>query len=226
MTEQDWLKAEHPYEMIYHQGCRSARKRRLLACACARRVSRLAPPRDVFNTAVEVSERYADGLVTDADLKAVRRVASKRYNELSEVLSESAESAAQAFCWTLEKEFTHFKMAIEDAQTAVAARRRSQWGEALHREARAQCRLVVEIFGPLPFRRVTIDPAVLRWKDGTVRRLAEDIYTGCRFDDMPILADALEDAGLGDREVLGHCRRRGAAHSRGCWVLDLLTGRE
>jgi hypothetical protein len=226
MTEQDWLNATHPYEMIYHRGCRSERKRRLLACACARRVLRLAPPGDIFHTAVEVGERYADGLITAADLKAVRRAASKRYNELSEVLSESAECAAQSLCWTLEKEFTHFKMAIEEAQTAAACRRPARWGEALDREARAQCRFVVDIFGPLPFRRVAVDPAVLRWKDGTVRRLAEDIYAGSRFDDMPVLADALEDAGLGDREVLGHCRRRSAAHCRGCWVLDLLTGRE
>jgi hypothetical protein len=226
MTEQDWLDGTHPYDMIYHKGCRSDRKRRLLACACARRVLRLAPSDAAFRTVIEVSERQADGLATADDLKTAKRAATKRHDALSETMSESAESAAQSACFTAEKEFMYFKMAIEEAQMAVAARRRSQWDAVLRREALAQCRLVVDVFGPLPFRRVVVDPAVLRWKDRTVPRLAQALYVDRRFEDLPVLADALEDAGLNDAEILRHCRRRGGVHCRGCWVLDLLTGRE
>jgi hypothetical protein len=81
--------------------------------------------------------------------------------------------------------------------------------------------LLHDIAGPLPFRAVAIDPSWLSWNDGTVRRLAQAIYDERRFADMPILADALLDAGCDDEEVLAHCRRP-AEHVRGCWVLDLL----
>jgi hypothetical protein len=55
--------------------------------------------------------------------------------------------------------------------------------------------------------------------------LAAAIYEGRRWVDMPVLADALEDAGLTDPGVLGHCREPGP-HARGCWVLDLILGRQ
>jgi hypothetical protein len=70
-----------------------------------------------------------------------------------------------------------------------------------------------------------IDPAWLRWNDGTVPCLARSICEGCRFQDMPILHDALLDAGCDDQDILDHCKAPGP-HVRGCWVLDLLLGQE
>jgi hypothetical protein len=65
--------------------------------------------------------------------------------------------------------------------------------------------------------------------DGTmsllVRGLAEGIYADRAFDRLPILADALEEAGCTDAEVLAHCRGPGP-HVRGCWVVDLILGKE
>jgi hypothetical protein len=55
-------------------------------------------------------------------------------------------------------------------------------------------------------------------------KIARAIYDGRAFERMPILADALEDAGCGDADILRHCREPGE-HVRGCWVVDLLLGK-
>jgi hypothetical protein len=72
---------------------------------------------------------------------------------------------------------------------------------------------------------VTIDPAWLRWNEGTVRKIAETIRDTRDFGRLPVLADALEDAGCADAELLDHCRA-GGPHVRGCWVVDLLLRNE
>lgn len=84
--------------------------------------------------------------------------------------------------------------------------------------------LLRDLFGPLPFRLVTIAPSWLAWNDATIPKIARSIYDDRRFDDLPILADALEEAGCSDADILGHCRGPGP-HVRGCWVVDLLLGR-
>jgi hypothetical protein len=91
-------------------------------------------------------------------------------------------------------------------------------------EAASQCELLRCIFGD-PFRPLTsLPPSVLAWNDGTVVKLAGAIYEERAFDRLPMLADALEDAGCRDAEILAHLRHPGP-HARGCWVVDLLTGR-
>ncbi|MBA4066320.1 MAG: hypothetical protein C0501_21920 [Isosphaera sp.] len=72
-----------------------------------------------------------------------------------------------------------------------------------------------------PFRSVTADPA---WLTSTVVALATGIYGERAFDRLPILADALQDAGCEDAAVLDHCRGPGP-HARGCWVVDMLLGK-
>src|SRR5262249_60028660 len=91
--------------------------------------------------------------------------------------------------------------------------------------AALQSTLLREIFGN-PFRPTpALYPRWLAWNDGTVAKLAAAIYDGRRFADLPILADALEEAGCTDAAMLAHCRG-GGEHVRGCWVVDLLTGRK
>ena len=75
-----------------------------------------------------------------------------------------------------------------------------------------------------PFRPVAVSPTCLAWNDGTVRKIAQAIYDDRAFDRLPILADALEDAGCDDADILAHCRS-GGEHVRGCWVVDLLLGK-
>jgi hypothetical protein len=68
---------------------------------------------------------------------------------------------------------------------------------------------------------VTLDP---NWRTSTVLALAQGIYDERAFDRLPILADALEDAGCDNEEMLAHCRGAGP-HARGCWVVDLVLGK-
>jgi hypothetical protein len=81
--------------------------------------------------------------------------------------------------------------------------------------------LLRECFGN-PFRPVSIAPA---WRTSDVMLLAGGIYDEKAFDRMPILADALQDAGCNSDEMLNHCRAPGE-HVRGCWVLDAVLGKE
>jgi hypothetical protein len=81
-----------------------------------------------------------------------------------------------------------------------------------------------DLFGNI-FGRRQIEDAWSAWNGGTVRQLAQVFYDERAFDRLPILADAQEDAGCTDAATLGHCRGLGP-HVRGCWVIDLLLGKE
>jgi hypothetical protein len=109
--------------------------------------------------------------------------------------------------------------------TAVVPFRATLLMPCIPRRGRSQeAVLLHDIIGD-PFRPVTIRPDWLAWDDGRVLSLARTIYDQRTFDLLPVLADALEDAGCDNAEVLGHCRRDGE-HMRGCWVVDLLLGKE
>ena len=82
--------------------------------------------------------------------------------------------------------------------------------------------LLRDLFGN-PFLPVPLDPGWLAWDGGTIRNLAQMIYEERAFDHLPILGDALEEAGCDSGDILGHCRQPGE-HARGCWLVDLLLG--
>jgi len=84
-----------------------------------------------------------------------------------------------------------------------------------------QSHLIRDIFGN-PFRPAVVDP---RWLTETAVEIARGICDDRAFERLPILADALQDAGCEDAEVLSHCREPGT-HVRGCWVIDLVLGKE
>jgi hypothetical protein len=84
-----------------------------------------------------------------------------------------------------------------------------------------QAEFVRDIFGN-PFRTVAFDP---QWRSADAIGLARGIYDDRAFDRLPLLADALMDAGCNDEQVLSHCRSDGP-HVRGCWVVDLVLGKE
>jgi hypothetical protein len=117
------------------------------------------------------------------------------------------------------------------AQSAVAKDVTTEWVNLaadlrnnLPADKRPLVAFLHDIFGLLPFRPVTIAPAWAAWNDGTVVTLAKAIYEDRAFDRLPILADALEEAGCGNADILAHCRQPGE-HVRGCWVVDLLLGK-
>jgi hypothetical protein len=96
---------------------------------------------------------------------------------------------------------------------------------------RDQCALLRDLAGPLPFRKLNIDPAWLAWNNGTVRRLAEQTYAERRLPEgtldptlLGVLADALVDASCDDTALLGQLRDS-APHWRGCFAVDLLLGK-
>jgi hypothetical protein len=91
-----------------------------------------------------------------------------------------------------------------------------RWGGVVP-DAYHRADLVRDIFGS-PFRRPRFDPV---WRTDTAVALARRMYDGRAFGPMPILADALEDAGCDEADVLAHCRDTGP-HVRGCWVVDLV----
>jgi hypothetical protein len=93
-------------------------------------------------------------------------------------------------------------------------------GENAADEYARQCDLFRDIFGN-PFRATVLDR---RWRTEDTIGLSLGIYEDCAFDRMPLLADALMDAGCDNEEIIAHCRSD-RAHVRGCWVLDLILGK-
>jgi hypothetical protein len=87
-------------------------------------------------------------------------------------------------------------------------------------ERAAQAALLRDVYGN-PFRPTPFDPT---WRTQDVLAVARLTYDSRDFSPMPVLADALQDAGCEDPEILAHCRG-GGAHVRGCWVVDLVLGK-
>jgi len=106
------------------------------------------------------------------------------------------------------------------ALDASCRRREMARDAAWNSEERWQCDMFREVVAPPhegAFRS--------EWRTSTVTSLAEQMYETRDFSAMPILADALQDAGCGDENILSHCRGAGP-HVCGCWVVDLLLGKE
>src|SRR5262249_33579532 len=89
---------------------------------------------------------------------------------------------------------------------------------ATRTERAAQVALLRDIFGN-PFCPVTFSHS---WRTDTVTPLPRTMYESRDFSAMPILADALQDAGCDNDDILSHCRDASLTHVRGCWVVDLV----
>jgi hypothetical protein len=232
MNEQGWLICNDPEAMLdFLEGKSSSRKLRLFACACCRRIwPMLIDERS--REAVEIAERYADDVASESEREEAQRNAENAADEQTRLSIEAgagpdgpAVSAAAAAMNAAESEFTAYDpegsapfYAASNALLAVADASPSK-GAA---ERAAQCRLLRDIFGPLPFRSVRLDPA---WLTPAVVGLARTIYDERRFHDLPLLADALEEAGCTDQDILSHLRGPGP-HVKGCWAADLPLRKE
>jgi hypothetical protein len=183
----------------------SDRKLRLLACAWCRRLWDHLPD-ERSRRAVETSERYADGLASKKELSEVRA-------EAAAAAEIATSNAAKAALYTTTRPASHGVLEVAWYAHCVV----------LGREQRAQAALVRDVFGN-PFRPPSIlDSSWLSWQGGAVLRIAQGVYND-RLDDLPILGDALVEAGCTDEEIFRHCRQA-EEHVRGCWVLDLLLGK-
>jgi len=232
VTEAEWLTCTDPQKMLeFLRGKASDRKLRLFACACCRRVAGLLPDKASLS-ALETCEWFADGLASRVELQGARQAAISSYNAYPDhddfgnySGGESASAAVAGACWAPDAKDRD--RGLEDViDNAFGLGRlytgRRNGGQI---EFRRQCRSLRDIFSN-PFRPSPVVPhTVLAWNDGTVRRIAERIYEERAFDRLPILADALLDAGCDHEPILAHCRSEGP-HMKGCWAVDLILGQQ
>jgi hypothetical protein len=245
MTEAQWLVCTDPTPMLeFLRGKASERKLRLLACACCRHTGsfvdaawkRMVAHRhpseaevelvrreaDLAGRAVAVAERVADGLAGMAELAAL--VASLVDDDLEGCYADGPDATEAAAASAYRARWCANYMSPRSYPPGAGFRSPSK--EDHDREQLAQCQLLRDLFGN-PFRPLpSLAPSLLGWNDGTIIKLAMAIYEDRRFEDMGILADALEDAGCQNQDILEHCRQAGLVHVKGCWVLDLLLGKE
>lgn len=197
MTEAEWLTSTDLNAMLEHLGERiSSRKLRLFACACCRRVWHLLTEPSSRN-AVEVAERFADGLATKEELMVARNEAVTQAPS-----SGASQVAARDPRWAA-------------AWTAVGASKIAFWAAAKNSERGEQTVLLREIVGN-PFRPVL---ATGPWQPEVVE-LAESLYEG--QGDHFALCDALAESG--HAELAEHFGTPG--HPKGCWAIDLILGKE
>jgi len=231
MTEAEWLTCADPEKMLaFLWGKASDRKCRLFAVACCRRIWKLLTD-ERSRKAVEVAERYADFQATDEELERASDTACAVWDAEMERVSIGRHKSVEAdnYC-TISASMAAYNVALPLAWWGAApafvapdeiAREVTGRSET---EGAAQCVLIRDVFGN-PFRPVSIDPVYVRWQDGTIPKLAKAIYEERGFDRLPILAETLQEAGFHDQQILAHCRQPGM-HIRGCWVVDLLLGKD
>ena len=203
MTEDDWLAGRVRKMLRYARSKATMRRRRLLACGfCRIKWSQL--PDDRLKQLIELIERYADG-------KSGGGTLVQAY-ELFGVVKERA--VANALDPDMLKALRAAQASNEDPPGIAFP----QW-----QDSDLQLALLRDIFGN-PFRPVALDPVWLSWHDGLLVSMARWMYDSHEFADQPVLADALEEAGCDNADILAHCRGPGP-HVRGCWVLDRLLGK-
>jgi hypothetical protein len=226
MNEEDWLQCREPTPMIQYLVARGTdeRKLRLLACACCRQVWDLL--RDPHSRrAVEVAERFADGAASAVELGRARANAIKAAD------SGEGQAAWAAYWATNVKPSGPLWNAFAAAGGAMTRRaaagfsydHAAAWDACHAMGNRDQVALVHEVVGN-PFRPPQPRPAWLTWGNGTIPAMARAIYEERAFQHLPILGDALEEAGCDDPRWLEHCRDPRGQHVAGCWLLDALAG--
>jgi len=171
---------------------------------------------------MEIAEAFADGRTEVHELiLAGKHADAAAYDAFA---AADGDSYDVRYCTAM------FARRISDRRVAAV------WGSALTEASWAtghttvsdgskanlhQVKFVHDVFGN-PFRPVPVYPT---WRTPTAVAIAQAIYDERAFGRLPILADALEDAGCTHVDLLNHCRQPGE-HVRGCWALDLVLGKE
>ena len=225
MTQSKWLKASDPQPMLEFLGERASdRKLRLFACACCRRSWHIAKmPR--LQQALALLEAFIEGAAKDSD----RGRAHKLGGQVLESRASDGQQCLGAEVWkAAKKNFKRDEYEFYNIGESAAAALGYEAGEpyavflaAKKAERKEQAWLVREMFGN-PFRPATFSPS---WRTDTAMSLARVMYESRDFSPMPILADALQDAGCDSEDILDHCRDPKQVHVRGCWVVDLVLGK-
>jgi hypothetical protein len=221
-------------------------RRKFWLCACA--AGRFCENRFKHRAGAvfDVLDRFADGKASGTELRAARDAHLANdpsdpwpfFSPLSpypypfydtpgnadRAFWEDAESFARAIVCEAFDELRQIPVAMPPDGQGIAPADPIEF-ERLSAAAKATLvPFVRDVFGN-PFRPVKPGASWLQWHDRIVPKMAQAIYDDSAFDRLPILADALEEAGCTDHAVLDHCRQPGE-HARGCWVIDLLLAND
>jgi hypothetical protein len=222
VNEQEWLESGI-VRRVWCWKLASARKFRLFLLACCRECW---PMITDFRSraAIAIAERFADQLASAEELTSARAAIRFRDRSSAGYLAYCVSDVsmhAETLGWVHDLDERPSGSAIRLAREIAALQYRNEFKDKPTALAeKKQTELARDILGN-PFRPITIDP---RWLSSNVVDLAHAIYHETAFGRMPILADALMDAGCDNEAVLNHCRNEGV-HVRGCWVVDLLLGK-
>ncbi len=216
MTEGEWAACADPTRMLeFLGGTASERRLRSFVCAFCRWNWDTLPD-ERSRRAVETGERFTEGLATREQLAAAFRDAML-------AKEESVARAGWGAAWLAWVAQQACAATLNATELVLAARRRDEWLRKLPQEQPVvQCALLRDVFGPTQSRPIRVEPS---WRTPAVVSLANGIYDERRFEDMPVLADALEESGCTNAAVLAHGRGAGP-HARGCWLVDLLLKKE
>jgi hypothetical protein len=223
MTLAEWLKTTDwraMYQTLQRpclKGQISPRKQACFCIACWRHVWQdLAWPRpwhDLVRQAVEFAEHFVAGRCSAEDWYA----AVERYDDVEPVMKPPRDLFPRGLLDVIGSAALRMAMRSKsrgEGQAGIDA--------AVAREYARHGRLFREIFTDF-FVPADAAQAWLVWDGGALARIARSIHDASRFEDLPVLADALEEAGCTDPTFLDHCRGPGP-HVHGCWVVDFLAG--
>ncbi|QEL13870.1 hypothetical protein [Limnoglobus roseus] len=226
MTKEEWLVTSDVATMLQSlDPHKYDRKLRLFACACCYRIWKFLDS-DVSRELLDVSERFADGKVAYEYLeKTVVRLNTSEGEHHRAI--QAVRTGAAAFQASYKSSAYSIQLCAKYAADAVGLaadiglnQQFKRWS-AQHTEEQCQRSILTDII-PFPEYNVDLDSS---WFSSTAVAIAQGIYDDKSFDRLPILADALQDAGCEDENILNHLRSDGS-HVRGCWALDLVLGKE
>jgi hypothetical protein len=243
MTEAEWLTGtDLAAQVRCAANSLSPRRQRLLAVGFCRAVEHLIDHPELIE-ALKIIEWYADGLDSIAELEKARNrcriVAQQAHDAYSRQVDADGSSAAtdvgHELAWAVSFAATsplpvalvgtHAASAAVQAQTGtglLVSVPSDAFDSAVVEQACVMRSVVWEVTGN-PFHPVVFSHS---WGTDTVLALARHMYESREFSAMPILADALQDAGCDNDDVLNHCRDTSLKHVRGCWVVDGVLGKE
>jgi hypothetical protein len=215
-------------DWLYFDACATDRKFRLFSVAACEPLRLIIQSPRTFS-ALDAAEAFANSRISSAELLATYTAAwshhRTRYGDAYGVIPAQVHNAEVVCLYPTTQDPHRDRKKYEaenDAPYALLIADFIDHPDSTKPSRPRLVRLLRDIFGPLPFRDIAAHPS---WLTTDVLALARGIYDDKAFDRMPILADALQDAGCDNPDILSHCRVEGWEHVRGCWVIDLLLGR-
>lgn len=240
MTETQWLAATDPRPLLRFVS--SPGELRYFAVACVRELgfgewcSALGGVSDLWPTVLDTADRLAAGSAIPDEVHTLARELNRRVCGMT-LLGDRDQSGYEMQCRLLADPFTRqdaeaasywcvYGRSLAGVSVELSDLERSMVWDAIRPSERQSGLLTLhatfarDIIGN-PFSPIALDPS---WLTPDVMALARGIYDDRAFDRLPILADALMDAGCDQDDILSHCRSDGP-HCRGCWAVDLVLGR-